>query len=136
MAVVTARGAAPWSGPGSLGGESAGGGLAASLAHRVHDTGETPPVAQWLFCPMLDDRTAARKDLDAVGHFVWNNRLNRFGWRSYLGSNPAPPAFQPTRFPLGVKTCAGYRPHGLALAISTSSMKRTRRMRGVCKQQA
>jgi acetyl esterase/lipase len=72
----------------ALGGESAGGGLAASLAQRLHDTGETPPVAQWLFCPMLDDRTAARKVLDAEDHFVWNNWLNRFGWRSYLSVEP------------------------------------------------
>jgi acetyl esterase/lipase len=76
----------------ALGGESAGGGLAASLAQRLHDTasdvGVAAPAAQWLFCPMLDDRTAASKDLDALDHFVWNNRLNRFGWRSYLGVAP------------------------------------------------
>lgn len=72
----------------AVGGESAGGGLAAALAQRLHDMGETQPAAQWLFCPMLDDRTAARRDLDETGHFVWNNRLNRFGWRSYLGVEP------------------------------------------------
>jgi acetyl esterase/lipase len=76
----------------AVGGESAGGGLAASLVQRLHDAGETPPVAQWLFCPMLDDRTAARKDLDTVDHFVWNNRVNRFGWRSYLGVEPGAPS--------------------------------------------
>ncbi|MGO8948431.1 MAG: alpha/beta hydrolase [Ktedonobacterales bacterium] len=82
----------------ALGGASAGGGLAASLAQRLHDAttrangdaeaGVAVPVAQWLFCPMLDDRTAARGELDSVNHFVWNNRLNRFGWRSYLGVEP------------------------------------------------
>lgn len=72
----------------AVGGESAGGGLAASLAQRLHDSGTAVPVAQWLFCPMLDDRTAARRELDGVDHFVWNNRLNRFGWRSYLGVEP------------------------------------------------
>jgi acetyl esterase/lipase len=72
----------------AVGGESAGGGLAASLTQRLRDSGEAIPVAQWLFCPMLDDRTAARKELDQVDHFVWNNRLNRFGWRSYLGVEP------------------------------------------------
>jgi acetyl esterase/lipase len=72
----------------ALGGESAGGGLAASLAQRLHDAGQTQPTAQWLFCPMLDDRTAARHELDQVAHFVWNNRLNRYGWRSYLGAEP------------------------------------------------
>lgn len=69
------------------GGQSAGGGLAAALVQRLCDAGE-PPLAQWLFCPMLDDRTAARRDLDGLRHRVWDNRLNRFGWRSYLGVEP------------------------------------------------
>lgn len=72
----------------TVGGQSAGGGLAASLVQRIHDSRGVQPVAQWLFCPMLDDRTAARRELDRVGHFVWNNRQNRFGWRSYLGVEP------------------------------------------------
>lgn len=72
----------------AIGGESAGGGLAASLVQRIHDSGGIQPVAQWLFCPMLDDRTADNKALDVVGHKIWDNRHNRFGWRSYLGTEP------------------------------------------------
>lgn len=72
----------------AIGGQSAGGGLAAALAQRVCDGQPPYPVAQWLFCPMLDDRTAARRDLDAEKHFVWDNRLNQFGWQAYLGSEP------------------------------------------------
>lgn len=72
----------------AIGGMSAGGGLAASLAQRVHDRGEQRAVAQWLFCPMLDDRTAARRELDAVRHFVWDNAQNAFGWRSFLTAEP------------------------------------------------
>jgi acetyl esterase/lipase len=68
-----------------VGGQSAGGGLAASLVQRIYDGGGVQPAAQWLFCPMLDDRTAARRELDAVGHLVWNNRANRVGWSGYLG---------------------------------------------------
>lgn len=72
-----------------IGGESAGGGIAASLVQRLHDDqGATQPVAQWLFAPMLDDRTAARTDLDAIEHPVWNNVSNRYGWASYLGQEP------------------------------------------------
>lgn len=71
-----------------VGGESAGGGLAAALVQRLHDDGGTLPAGQLLFAPMLDDRTAARRDLDAVRHPVWDNRQNRFGWRSYLGVEP------------------------------------------------
>jgi acetyl esterase/lipase len=83
----------------AVGGESAGGGLAASLAQRIHDAGGVSPVAQWLFCPMLDDRTAARQDLDSVDHFVWNNRLNRFGWKSYLGIDPGTDSVAPYAVP-------------------------------------
>jgi acetyl esterase/lipase len=70
-----------------VGGQSAGGGLAAALVQRLCDEGERP-VAQWLFCPMLDDRTAARRALDELRHRVWDNRLNRFGWHAYLGREP------------------------------------------------
>lgn len=69
----------------AVGGQSAGAGIAACLAQRLRD--ENMPVrAQWLFCPMLDDRTALDQELDHVNHFVWNNRMNRAGWRTYLGS--------------------------------------------------
>ncbi|MER5479533.1 alpha/beta hydrolase [Streptomyces sp. NPDC002734] len=72
----------------AVGGRSAGGGLAAALAQRLHDEGGVEPAAQWLFCPMLDDRTAADRTLDAVRHPVWDNRSNREGWASYLGAEP------------------------------------------------
>ncbi|WP_433532859.1 alpha/beta hydrolase [Micromonospora sp. CA-263727] len=72
----------------AIGGESAGGGIAACLTQRLHDISAVQPVAQWLFCPMLDDRTAARRELDALDHWVWNNEANRFGWASYLGAEP------------------------------------------------
>jgi acetyl esterase/lipase len=69
-------------------GESAGGGLAATLVQRLAAGSGVRPVAQLLFCPMLDDRTAADRTLDDVDHFVWNNTANHFGWRSYLGCEP------------------------------------------------
>jgi acetyl esterase/lipase len=70
----------------AIGGASAGGGLAACLAQRILDEGGVQPRAQVLAYPMLDDRTALRRDLDGVGHMVWTNRANRYGWSSYLGS--------------------------------------------------
>lgn len=72
----------------AIGGQSAGGGLAASLVQRLHDEGGVEPVAQWLLSPMLDDRTAARRDLDAVRHRVWSNAKNAFGWRAFLDAEP------------------------------------------------
>ena len=70
----------------AIGGASAGGGLAANLALRIRDTGGVQPVAQLLVYPMLDDRTALRTDINPKGHFVWNNKSNMTGWRSYLGT--------------------------------------------------
>ncbi len=94
----------------ALGGESAGGGLAASLVQRLHDDGEAHPVAQWLFCPMLDDRTAAREELDRVNHFVWNNRANRFGWHSYLGVEPGAVTTSPYAVPARREVLQGLPP--------------------------
>lgn len=84
----------------AVGGQSAGGGLAAALVQRLHDQG-VPLAAQWLFCPMLDDRTAADRSLDAIDHFVWDNRRNLVGWRAYLGDRVGaaelPPYASPAR---------------------------------------
>ncbi|MGX5697507.1 alpha/beta hydrolase [Agromyces soli] len=84
----------------AVGGQSAGGGLAAALVQRLHDEGGVQPVAQWLFCPMLDDRTAERRELDELGHYLWDNRANRSSWAAYLGGLPGtdargatPPAY-------------------------------------------
>lgn len=72
----------------AVGGESAGGGLAAGLAQRLRDEQAVQPVAQWLYAPMLDDRTAANGALDELDHWVWNNASNRVGWSAYLGHAP------------------------------------------------
>ncbi|WP_344779117.1 alpha/beta hydrolase [Microbacterium marinilacus] len=87
----------------AVGGGSAGGGLAASIVAALHDAGGPRPAAQWLLYPMLDDRTAARRDLDAIDNFVWNNEANRFGWGALLlgtarpGDDAVPPAASPAR---------------------------------------
>lgn len=78
----------------AVGGQSAGGGLAACLVQRLHDDGAAV-AAQWLFCPMLDDRTAAERAHDATGHHIWNNRSNLVGWRSYLGEAPGAASVPP-----------------------------------------
>ena len=72
----------------AVAGQSAGGGLAAALVQRIHDDGGQQPAAQWLFCPMLDDRTAADRSLDAIRHYLWNNTSNAVGWSAYLGREP------------------------------------------------
>jgi acetyl esterase/lipase len=78
----------------AVGGQSAGGGLTAGLVQHLHDDGH-PVAAQWLWTPMLDDRTALNTDLDGIGHLVWDNRANRYGWGSYLraGDRQSPPPY-------------------------------------------
>lgn len=63
-----------------LTGQSAGGGLAASLAQKLLDVGDIQPCAQALFYPMLDDRTAVLKELDNIKHKLWRNSNNRGAW--------------------------------------------------------
>lgn len=72
----------------ALVGESAGGGLAASLAALALDRGEVCPVFQLLLYPMLDDRTVLRADHGGRGEFVWTPTSNRLGWSAYLGHPP------------------------------------------------
>ncbi|SDS49238.1 Acetyl esterase/lipase [Friedmanniella luteola] len=72
----------------AVGGDSAGGGLAATLAQLALDRAEVAVCFQLLVYPMLDDRTVLRDD-DGTGRLVWTPTSNRFGWTSYLGHPPA-----------------------------------------------
>ncbi len=72
-------------------GESGGGGHAAALVQRICDQHETPPMAQVLLVPMLDDRTAADPARD-LGHYVWTWADTRGGWTAYLGHEPGRPS--------------------------------------------
>ena len=74
----------------AIGGESAGGGLAAALAILARDRGEYGICHQHLTYPMLDDRTGTEEmpGDPLVGEFVWTRESNRFGWQSYLGDAP------------------------------------------------
>ncbi|CAN0506825.1 unnamed protein product, partial [Phaeothamnion confervicola] len=127
----------------AIGGASAGGGLAAGLAQRIHDTGGIQPIAQWLMAPMLDDRTAACRELDDIKHPVWTNRMNRAAWRSYLDREPGaedlpayaapgrrgdltglPPTFIGVGdidlfYEEGRRYADGLRQHGVAVAFET-----------------
>lgn len=72
----------------AIGGESAGGGLAAALAILARDRGEVPLVFQALVYPMLDDRSVTDERDPATGSYVWTRGSNRFGWTSLLGKDP------------------------------------------------
>jgi acetyl esterase/lipase len=73
----------------ALMGESAGGGHAALLAIAARDRGEVPLVLQALIYPMLDDRTGSSREVPAhIGAIGWDPPANRYGWRSFLGTEP------------------------------------------------
>jgi triacylglycerol lipase len=77
-------------------GESGGGGFAAAAALYARDHQGPKFAFQHLIYPMIDDRTAVRKDLHPhVGEFVWTQRHNHFGWRSLLGSEPGSEGVSP-----------------------------------------
>jgi acetyl esterase/lipase len=66
-----------------LGGASAGGGLAAAVALAARD-GHGPQIrAQWLRCPMLDDRESA-SSTEIEGELGWDLVSNRTGWAALL----------------------------------------------------
>ena len=67
-----------------VGGDSAGGGLAAALCLHARDHGGPRIALQMPLYPMLDDRmvTASAQDNDAP---VWNSKMNEAAWKLYLG---------------------------------------------------
>ncbi|GGC06675.1 esterase [Novosphingobium endophyticum] len=81
----------------AIGGQSAGGGLAAALALLARDRGEIELCFQLLVYPMLDDRTACLppEELAGMGEFVWKHADNAEGWRALLGCEPGSDGISP-----------------------------------------
>lgn len=92
-----------------VGGESAGGGLAAALVLRAHDEG-IPVCFQYLVYPMLDDRTVQRAEGEGSWHVVWSPRSNRYGWTSYLRHEPGTVDASPYAVPARRESLAGLPP--------------------------
>jgi acetyl esterase/lipase len=75
-----------------VGGVSAGGGLAAAVAQRIHDQGGPQPKLQVLIYPMLNDATATKpKPKPNAANYIWTHDSNVFGWTSYLNAVPGSP---------------------------------------------
>lgn len=68
----------------AVGGDSAGGLLAASLAQLARARGGPALAFQALVYPMLDDRTDGSAAPDRPA-FVWTPASNRFAWAAYVG---------------------------------------------------
>ncbi len=65
-----------------VGGESAGGGMAAALCMLAHDTGEVNIAYQMPLYPMLDDRDTPSSANNTAPN--WNTKRNRKAWKRYL----------------------------------------------------
>jgi len=95
----------------AIGGESAGGGLAAALALLTRDRGELPIRFQNLVYPMLDDRTAALvKTNPYTGQHLWTQESNRFGWTALLGCAPGAVGVSPYAAPARAVDLRGLPP--------------------------
>lgn len=100
----------------AVGGESAGGGLAAALALLARDRGEVPLAFQLLIYPMLDDRTGTTVEPSpTVGEFGWNRGSNRFGWASLLGRDPGGADVSPYAAAARAEDLAGLPPAYIAV---------------------
>lgn len=91
-------------------GESAGGGLAASLALFTRDQGEFAPEGQVLIYPMLDYRTGTPQSPyhnDMAGEFVWTAAANRHGWDTLRGGQTITDAQMPYFSPANAGDLSG-----------------------------
>ena len=82
-----------------VGGESAGGGLAAAVCRYAKDKGEVPVSFHIPLYPMLDcEDTDSSRDNHAHG---WDTKRNHEGWSRYLrelyGTDHVPPYASPSR---------------------------------------
>jgi acetyl esterase/lipase len=93
----------------AVGGDSAGGGLAAAVAQRAHDEGGPAVAFQLLEYPMIDDRTVLRTDPHG-GVYFWSPASNRYAWTAYLGRPPTPDAPPPYAAPARREDLAGLPP--------------------------
>lgn len=92
-------------------GESAGGGHAAALAIAARDRGEFSICLQVLIYPMLDDRTGSTNRVPPyLGHFLWTEQSNRFGWSSLLGVPAGSANVPPNSVPARVSSVSGLAP--------------------------
>lgn len=113
----------------AVGGNSAGAGLAAGLVLLAHDRGDYPVAFQMLVYPMLDDRTALRRDIDGRTLRLWSAKSNRYAWGAYIDQAPGGPEVSPYAAParrddlsglppawIGVGTCDLFHDEDLAYA--------------------
>lgn len=73
----------------AVGGDSAGGALAAGVAQKSRDECLVPLCAQLLVYPVLDNTCSTPSATDFVDVPLWNAKSNRNMWNVYLSGYPA-----------------------------------------------
>lgn len=81
----------------AVGGQSAGGALAAGLALHVRDTGAGRVAFQLLDIPVIDDRIDTESMRDYPDALLWHRRNAELSWAGYLAGAPATPYAAPGR---------------------------------------
>lgn len=94
----------------AVGGDSAGGLLAAAVTQRARDESRPPICFQLLVYPMLDDRTVARPAEDGGDALLWTPASNRYAWGAYLGHPAGGPEDRPHAVPARTADLAGLPP--------------------------
>lgn len=92
----------------AVGGDSAGGLLAASVAQRAHDE-QVPLCFQALVYPMLDDRTNLYHPRGR-GQVGWSLRSNKYAWSAYLRRGPLADEPRPYAVPSRRRDLSGLAP--------------------------
>jgi acetyl esterase len=99
----------------SVAGDSAGGGMAASLSQRLRGRGEALPSMQLLIYPAVDASASSRSyDTYATGHNL-SARMMRWYWKCYA---PDVPLDDPLLSPLASDDLHGLPPAVVAVATS------------------
>jgi acetyl esterase/lipase len=93
-----------------VGGESAGGGLAAAVALLARDRGGPALRFQYLGIPELDDRLETPSMQAYVDTPMWNRPNAVYSWTSYLGAEPGGAEVSPYAAPARATDLAGLPP--------------------------
>lgn len=94
-----------------IGGESAGGGLAAATTLLVRDRGGPQLVFQYLVYPMLDDRNQTPSSVEFAGRWPgWPREMNLVGWQALLGDAVAGGDVSPYAAPARAEDLSGLPP--------------------------
>ena len=109
----------------AIGGGSAGGGLAAGLAHYNRDNGGPNLALQLLIYPMIDDTHDTPSGHADTCPTIWNRAVSFKAWKMYLGDEYGSDNVRLMRRRRARPTSAACRRRWSALARWTCSVMKT-----------